>query len=126
MSKNRNRVLWILLLVLGGSCVLRLLSFEHYGSQPIGKSPDTVRAVLPNVVNPNTAGWAGLARLPGVGKTLAKNIVTYRQEYRKQNGRDRQPFRSSEDLAQVKRIGPVTIKQIEKYLTFDQPDRNGW
>ena len=79
---------------------------------------------LPNVINPNTASWASLARLPGVGKTLAKNIVSYRGDYRNRNDRDKPPFRNGEDLAQVKRIGPVTVRQIEKYLTFEQLDGN--
>jgi len=124
MSKNRNRVLWVLLLVLGGSCVFGLLTSERNRSQAIPKSTDLQREALPNVINPNTASWASLARLPGVGKTLAKNIVSYREDYRKRNGQDQQPFRSGEDLAHVKRIGPVTVKKIEKYLTFDQPDGN--
>ena len=124
MSKNRNRVLWVLLLVLGGSCVFRLLTSERNRSHAIVNTRDMQRVALPNVINPNRAGWASLARLPGVGTTLAKNIVAYREDYRKRNGQDQQPFRSGEDLAKVKRIGPVTVKQIEKYLTFDQLDGN--
>ncbi|MCH9021705.1 MAG: helix-hairpin-helix domain-containing protein [Planctomycetes bacterium] len=119
MSKNRNRVLWVLLLLLGVSCVFRLLTSEWNRSQTIPKSTNFQREVLPNVINPNTASWASLARLPGVGKTLAKNIVSYREDYRNRNGQDKQPFRNGEDLAQVKRIGPVTVSQIENYLTFD-------
>ena len=124
MNKNKNLVLWVLLMVLGGSCLFQLLTSMRNRSHAVVNTRDTYREMLPNVINPNTASWASMARLPGVGTTLAKSIVSYREGYRKRNGQGQQPFQSSDDLGMVKRIGPVTVKQIEKYLAFDQTDGN--
>ena len=124
MSQYRNRVLWVLLLVLGCCCLFQLMTSVRNRSHEFVNNRDTYKELLPNVINPNTASWASMARLPGVGVTLAKSIVSYREEYSNRNGQDRQPFHSGDDLAKVKRIGPVTVRQIEKYLTFEQLDGN--
>ena len=55
-------------------------------------------------VDVNTAGVAELERLPGVGPALAGRIVAEREA--------RGPFRSAEELARVRGIGPKTIEQL--------------
>lgn len=53
----------------------------------------------------NSASAAALDELPGVGPATAKAIV----DYRTKSG----PFRSVEDLAKVKGIGPAKLEQIK-------------
>ena len=68
--------------------------------------------VLAEPVNINTADATSLAReLIGIGDTRARAIV----EYRKQNG----PFRSIEELALVKGIGPRVIEQNRANLRVE-------
>lgn len=70
------------------------------------------RPALAEPVNINTADAASLAReLVGIGDTRAKAIV----EYRTQNG----PFRSIEELALVKGIGPRVIEQNRANLRVE-------
>ena len=57
----------------------------------------------------NAAGVAALERLPGVGPTLARRIV----EYRDAHG----PFGASEDLSRVKGIGSKTFSSLQDYVT---------
>ena len=59
-------------------------------------------------VDVNTAGAAELERLPGVGPTLARRIV----EYRDAHG----PFGEAEDLSRVKGIGSKTYSTLRDYL----------
>lgn len=59
-------------------------------------------------VNINTAGEAELVKLPRIGPAIAKRIIAFR----KKNG----PFKSIEDLQQVKGIGKKTINNIKPYL----------
>ena len=59
-------------------------------------------------VNINTAGEAELVKLPRIGPAIAKRIIAFR----KING----PFKSIEDLQQVKGIGKKTINNIKPYL----------
>ena len=56
----------------------------------------------------NAADWPEWTLLPGVGETLARRIVEYRQQ--------RGPFERHEDLLRVRGIGPQTLKNIRTYL----------
>jgi comEA protein len=59
-------------------------------------------------INVNTADQKTLERLPRIGPSTAKLIL----EYREQNG----PFKSINELDNVKRIGPKTLEKIEPYI----------
>jgi competence protein ComEA len=61
------------------------------------------------MVDINSATAEQLDELPGVGPTTAEAIV----EYRTANG----PFRSVEDLANVKGIGPAKLARIRPHAT---------
>ena len=62
-------------------------------------------------VNINTADASELEALPGIGKTLAQRIVTYRKE----NGR----FTAPEDLLGVEGIGEKTINGLQDYVVLE-------
>ncbi len=59
-------------------------------------------------ININIADQKTLEKLPQIGPITAKLII----EYREQNG----PFKSIDELDNVKRIGPKTIEKIEAYI----------
>ncbi len=59
-------------------------------------------------VNLNTASAALLSYVAGISKTVAKNIVSFREE----NG----PFESRADLLEVPRLGPKTFQQAAGFL----------
>ncbi|HUE96978.1 MAG TPA: helix-hairpin-helix domain-containing protein, partial [Longimicrobiaceae bacterium] len=56
-------------------------------------------------IDPNIAPAEQLDRLPGVGPAIADRIV----EHRRANG----PFRSLDELGQVRGIGPAGLERIE-------------
>jgi competence protein ComEA len=59
-------------------------------------------------ININIADQKTLEKLPQIGPSTAKLII----EYRDQNG----PFKSVDELDNVKRIGPKTIEKIAPYI----------
>ncbi len=63
-------------------------------------------------ININTASIETLKRIPGIGPTIAKNIV----ELRKIKGK----FKSLDDLIEVKRIGSKKLDKIRKYLYLEK------
>lgn len=69
-------------------------------------------------VNPNAAPVGSLVRLPGVGLTRARAIVAHRDTVRRRAGDDL-AFRCTEDLQQIKGIGPKTAGDIADWLEFD-------
>ncbi|WP_412062008.1 ComEA family DNA-binding protein [Rubrivirga sp. IMCC45206] len=62
----------------------------------------------PVPTNVNTASEADLQRLPRIGPALAGRIV----EYRRAHG----PFRSADQLAEVRGIGPKTVEQLRPWV----------
>jgi competence protein ComEA len=67
---------------------------------------------LTGVVNINTATAAELMLLPGVGKSKAEAIISFRQAT---------PFKSMQDLTKVKGIGDKMFAKLQTYLTLDGP-----
>ena len=67
--------------------------------------------VADNAVNINTATIAELEALPGIGETLAKRIV----EYRDKNGK----FRRSEHLMLVTGVSERRFRQIRNRVRTD-------
>ncbi len=65
-----------------------------------------------DLIDINTATLAELESLPGIGPTLAQNIINYRNE----NG----PFASPEELMNVDGIGPTIYDQIQNLVTVGQ------
>ncbi|MBR5345265.1 MAG: RNA-binding transcriptional accessory protein [Clostridia bacterium] len=70
-----------------------------------GVVEDCVNAVGVDV---NTASWSLLSHIAGINATVAKNIVTYREE----NG----PFKSRAGLKKVPRLGPKAFEQAAGFL----------
>jgi len=77
--------------------------------------PPTMK--LNDKLNPNYAPAASLARLPGIGIVRAQAIITYRQ---KQESMEKRPFRTVDDLRNVKGIGVKTTKNITQWVNLEQ------
>ncbi len=72
-----------------------------------------------DVIDPNTASWASLARLPGIGPKRAKGICAYREAFEADH-EGRRAFRGPADLTAVAGIGETIAERIAGYLTFDE------
>jgi comEA protein len=83
---------------------------ESLANQSTRLSPAATTTDQNVVVNVNSADAAELDSLPGIGPTVAAAIVAYRQT----NG----PFKSLEDLDNVKGIGPKLLEKLQGQLTF--------
>ncbi|MBA6412855.1 helix-hairpin-helix domain-containing protein [Parahaliea sp. F7430] len=71
-----------------------------------------LQAAEPTAVNINQADAASLASaLQGVGLTRAEDIIRYRETYG--------PFKTIEELADVKGIGPATLDKNRARITLE-------
>lgn len=81
------------------------------GLKPViidGAQQDSGNAQEKVIVNINTANEEELQKIPGIGETIAKRIVTYR----KQNG----IFKTIEDIQNVSGIGSSKFNKIKEYI----------
>ena len=65
---------------------------------------------ITNLISLNNATLEELMTLPGIGKTKAEKIITYREE----NGL----FQTIEDLKNVSGIGDSTFEKLKQYITL--------
>lgn len=98
-------------------CASLLLSWA-FAAGAFDREADPLQRDLGGRINPNYASAASLARLPGIGLTRARAIVALRERLQREEGLN-PAFRTAEDLAQVKGIGPAIIEGMRTWLRFD-------
>lgn len=90
----------------------RLAAFSFFSTLLIAclvfSSP--LQAEEHQLVNINTAPVEVLVELDGIGETLAQRIVEYRQQ---------SPFKSVEEVMEVKGIGQGTFEKIKDHITVE-------
>ena len=69
-------------------------------------------------INPNEAPVSSMVRLPGIGISRAEAIAAYRNNFSKEDSSS-QTFGNCDDLQKIKGIGPKTVLNISKWLTFE-------
>ena len=67
-------------------------------------------------VDVNTADADALQTLPGIGPALAERIIAYRTEHG--------PFRTVEELLEVKGIGEATLEKLRQEVTVGEETDN--
>ena len=72
--------------------------------------PDTKASAPAQTVNVNTATAAQFEALPGIGPSMARKIVGFREK----NG----PFKKLEDLMNVQGIGEKSFLKLRPYLSL--------
>ncbi|MHC4387250.1 MAG: ComEA family DNA-binding protein [Planctomycetota bacterium] len=100
------------------SAIVCILFCVIFASSDFARPRHSVRIDLESRVNPNAASLASLIRLPGIGIGRAEAIIVYRKKY-SESRQDNRAFENSNDLQEVKGIGPKTVQDIDEWLQFE-------
>jgi len=112
----QRRVLLLLLTVLLVVLAVRYALNPVFVSDPQPERPPRYDELVDRI-DPNTADWATLAALPGLGEKRAKDIVAFREES-KRYFPDSVAFARPDDLLKVKGIGVAMLEAIRPFLEF--------
>jgi|GEM_PF-1974866 len=110
--QHAHRAFWIAIGLI--AIVILFAAWQSVGAW----RADARNATLIAGVDPNTAGWAELALLPGLGESVAKRIVAYREARRGQLAAGVPVFQKPADLLPVNGIGERMLEKIEGSLRF--------
>ena len=99
-EEDTERLLFALFL---SACVL-FSAFRGYLARSEAAPGEAALTFETRPVDPNRAGPAELALLPGIGPRLAEAVVRYREAHG--------PFRCARDLEKVKGLGAVKVKTL--------------
>lgn len=102
----RHVAWWGLLVLLCGVAAGRLVMWP-------AATDNTAPADSGYRIDVNHDDAATLQLLPGIGPSIAENVVTQRQQHG--------PFTSPADLEDVRMIGPVLRGRITPWVTFGPP-----
>lgn len=83
-----------------------IISYESHDSET---QESLSAAVTDGKININTSDLSALCELPGIGETIAKRIIRFREE----NG----PFALTSDIMKVDGIGEKTFQNIADFIT---------
>ncbi len=111
---NNTNLLWCLLLIFTAINYIQINKHEYLTDN---KKVRQNKAKISEKINPNTANWPSLARLPGIGEKRAKDIIYYRNKQQIYDNNST-VYNVYNDLAKVKGIGKVTCEKIRDYLIF--------
>lgn len=106
-----------LVLLLMFSLIVAALAVQYAFASGWGRpAPEFFTAAAQeHLINVNTAPAWELEALQGVGRKLAEEIILYREVHG--------PFKSLDDLKNVKGIGESTLERFRQHLTIGEPER---
>lgn len=99
--------------------LVRLILNPAYVPNPMPPVPPAA-AELDDRIDPNLVDWPALAAMPNIGEKRAREIVAYREQFVVTHPGEI-AFKTADDLAKVRGIGPAIVSQISKYLRFGSP-----
>lgn len=116
-SFQRKAIIFIFISILVGAILLaRKEPLKVERKEPKKKRLASAQAI-PAKININTAYLPQLAKLPGIGPSLAKAIIRYRDKHG--------PFTTVDDLLKVPGIGPNRLDRMKGMISLKEKDIDG-
>jgi len=111
MSKFEKIVLFTIVALFGAGIAIGLTPRDSAVTEDLSARQQAVKAAVQFPIELNSAGLQELKAIKGIGEAKANWIIAFRDE--------KGPYRSVDDLLQVKGIGPKTLESIREFLYVD-------
>lgn len=111
---SRYKLLLLVLIFITAILIYSAVNDDLLNNEVVKNNND-----LNDKINPNTASWQSMARLPGIGEGKSRAIIDYREEYIKKNKSELIVFNHYKDLCNVRGIGEITAEKMKEYLCFE-------
>lgn len=98
-------------LILTFICIAVVFAIEEKAYTPNEISFDVIAGDSENTINLNTATAEELSKLQGIGESIAKRIIDYRERTR--------PFETIHDIKLVKGVGETLFENNKNRLTVE-------
>jgi len=110
---RKTKQIFIMILVLGFilSPIL-ILAEQRHGMNLTEVGEKASKVIAEQKININTATVEQFQNLPGIGSSIAQEIINYRHEHG--------PFQKVEDIMQVKGIGEKKFEKIKDLITVGE------
>jgi competence protein ComEA len=102
------------LMKMGAAAIVLVAIVVAAGGVAPAATSSTVKE-KPELVDINSATAADLEKVPGLGPSLSRRIV----EFRDKNG----PYSTVEDLLKIQGIGEKSLSRFRDYLTANKPQK---
>ena len=111
MSKFEKIVLFTIVALFGAGIAIGLTPRDSAVTEDLSARQQVIKAAVQFPIDLNSAGLQELKAIKGIGEAKANWIIAFRDE--------KGPYRSVDDLLQVKGIGPKTLESIREFLYVD-------
>ena len=118
-TRHRTTAL-VFVLLLAAGCLAATGHYTRLVAWPLDNQIGEVGRVRTGI-EPDRARWFELTLLPGIGETLARRLVAYREHRRTLGGDYHRVFACPADLTQAKGIGQKTVRRLRPFLRFEDP-----
>lgn len=124
VARRDRTTLAVVTVLLGLSVWLWGLRYPARIAWPLDRDEARLARVRQGI-DPNAAQWFELAQLPGIGESLARRIIEFRDRQAvaaaASMGGGQVVFHRAADLVQVKGIGPKIVQRMGPFLRFPDP-----
>ncbi len=117
LEDSRCRATLFLIALMAAGCLGATLSHPRQVAWPAEAGSGGVPRVRTGI-DPNHARWFELGHLPGIGETLARRVVTFREQRLTIRGDGLPVFNRPNDLTEISGIGQKTIRRLRPFLRF--------
>lgn len=112
VTMRETKQIFVMMVALGFFLIPVVALAQQHAINPAEVGEKASKVIAEQKININTATVEQFQNLPGIGSSIAQEIINYRHEHG--------PFQKVEDIMQVKGIGEKKFEKIKDLITVGE------